>query len=166
MRLRSGQRVQPHMQRNERAVRLGDTHRVMSEESTTPDLVELVRGHLAALERHDFDATTNLYAPDAVLTSHGIGAFEGRAAIRGFYEDWFTSYEDITAEIEGALDLDNGVGFFVTVLRGCHAGSSAPVRLRYASVITVDDGLIVRSTNYLDIDQARAAAERLAEERG
>jgi ketosteroid isomerase-like protein len=138
----------------------------MPEESTTPDLVELVRGHLAALERHDFDATTSLYAPDAVFTSHGIGAFEGRAAIRGFHEDWFTSYEDITAEVEDALDLGNAVGCVVTVLRGCHASSSAPVRLRYASVITVADGLVVGSTNYLDIDEARAAAERLAEERG
>jgi hypothetical protein len=29
-----------------------------------------------------------------------------------------------------------------------------------------EDGLIVRVTNYTDIDEARAAAERLAEERG
>jgi hypothetical protein len=28
------------------------------------------------------------------------------------------------------------------------------------------DGLIVRNTTYPDIDEARAAAERLAEERG
>jgi hypothetical protein len=33
-------------------------------------------------------------------------------------------------------------------------------------VVTWIDGLIERTTNYFDIDEARAAAERLAEERG
>jgi hypothetical protein len=33
-------------------------------------------------------------------------------------------------------------------------------------VLTWLDGAIERATNYFDIDEARAAAERLAEERG
>ncbi|HXW58406.1 MAG TPA: hypothetical protein VEJ23_02895 [Solirubrobacteraceae bacterium] len=34
------------------------------------------------------------------------------------------------------------------------------------AVWTWRDGLIVRTTNYADLDEARAAAERLAKERG
>jgi hypothetical protein len=40
------------------------------------------------------------------------------------------------------------------------------VELRYAVVATWVDGLIQRITSYADIDQARADAERLAQERG
>src|SRR5205814_59616 len=45
-------------------------------------------------------------------------------------------------------------------------GGSGEVRLRYAAVGVWADGLVVRVTNYTDVDEARAAAERLAEERG
>jgi hypothetical protein len=38
--------------------------------------------------------------------------------------------------------------------------------MRFAAVTTWVDGLIERNTNYTDIDEARAGAERLAEERG
>jgi hypothetical protein len=43
---------------------------------------------------------------------------------------------------------------------------AADVRLRYAVVGVWVEGLVVRLTNYGNIDEGRAAAERLAEERG
>jgi hypothetical protein len=36
----------------------------------------------------------------------------------------------------------------------------------FASVVEWNDGMIDRMTNYTDIDEARAAAEHLANERG
>ena len=61
----------------------------MADGPTTPDLVELVRGIYEALKRLDFDAVMALYAPDAVLDATSTADhFEGRAAIRGFIEDW------------------------------------------------------------------------------
>jgi hypothetical protein len=63
-------------------------------------------------------------------------------------------------------DLGAGVSFAVVVMRGRPRGSTGWIRFRYASVGSWVDGLIERSTNYLDIDEARAAAERLARERG
>jgi hypothetical protein len=45
------------------------------------------------------------------------------------------------------------------------AGSSREIEARYAAVNVWVDGLIESVTNYADIDQARAAAERLAHER-
>jgi ketosteroid isomerase-like protein len=68
----------------------------MAEESTTPDVAELTRQQLDAWNRRDFDAAMSFYAHDAVFTSHGIGAFEGRTAIRGFNEDWLASFEAMT----------------------------------------------------------------------
>jgi hypothetical protein len=58
------------------------------------------------------------------------------------------------------------VTFPVIIQKGRPVGSTAHVRYRIAQVNTWVDGMIVRSTGYNDIDEARAAAERLAEERG
>jgi len=140
----------------------------MSEESTTPDLVELMRGLFAAVSRHDVDAIMACYAPDAVwdMSPTGLGTFEGQAAVRGFLEDWFGSYVEYERESEELLNLGNGVGFARFVQKARPVGSSGRVEERYASVQVWVDGLLVRVTNYTAIDEARAAAERLAEERG
>jgi ketosteroid isomerase-like protein len=140
----------------------------MPEESTTPDLVELGRGLFEAANRRDFDAILLRYAPDAVWDMNplgGLGSFVGHVAIRGFWEDWFASYEDLEIEPEEMLDLGNGIGFTVVVQTARPVGSSGEVRLRYALVSVWAEGLIERLTNYTDIDEARAAAERLAESR-
>jgi hypothetical protein len=57
------------------------------------------------------------------------------------------------------------VGFRVVIQKGRPVGSSGEVQLSYGAVGVWEDGKIVRMTNYRDIDEARAAAERLAEER-
>jgi ketosteroid isomerase-like protein len=136
----------------------------MAEEAATLDLVGLLRQWLDAWNRYDFDAGMSVYAHDAVFTSHGIGAFEGQAAIRVFNEDWLASFEGMTGKFEEVRDLGNGVTFAVIVLDSRPLGSSVDVRLRFASVAEWANGLIVRTRNYTDIDEARAAAERLAGE--
>ena len=141
----------------------------MPGESTTPNLVELGRGLFTAANRGDFDAILPRYAPDAVWDMNplgGLGTFEGHVAIRGFWEDWYASYEDFEIEPEEELDLGKGVGFTVVIQKARPVGSSGEVRLRYALVSVWVEGLIVRLTNYGNIDEARAAAERLARERG
>jgi ketosteroid isomerase-like protein len=141
--------------------------RVMAEESTTPDLVELQKRLTAAANRGDVDAIVAFYAPDAVydMSRVGMGVFEGPAAARGFIEDWWNSYEQIEWEVEEILALGNGVGFRVLVQKGRPVGSSGEVQLRYGTVSVWEGAKIVRITNYTDIDEARAAAERLAQER-
>ena len=59
----------------------------MSEESTTPDLVELTR---RSIETDSADAAIAFYAPEAVWDASpwGMGVFEGKAAVRDFFEDW------------------------------------------------------------------------------
>src|SRR6476620_11688224 len=135
-------------------------------ESTTPDLVGLVRRLVEAANRLDFDAAVSFYAPDAVLEGRASGmTFEGRTAIRGFWEDWAVAYEESELRLEEILDLGNGVVFGVACGSSRPVGSTGRVELRLAIVAVCEEGLIVQSVGYDDTDEARAAAERLAKER-
>jgi ketosteroid isomerase-like protein len=141
----------------------------MPEESTTPDLVELTRSILDAAQRRDFDTMLRTSAPDAVWDMNplgGLGTFEGHPAIRGFLEDWHGNYEELEFAPEEILDLGNGVIFSVIEQKGRPVGGSGDFQQRQAIVSLWVEGLAVRITHYGDIDEARAAAERLAEERG
>jgi uncharacterized protein (TIGR02246 family) len=139
----------------------------MPEESTAPDLVELTRRAIEAANTKDVDRLVSFYAPDAVWEAMtGLGTHEGTAEIRRFFEDWLGAYEEFEVEVQEVLDLGNGVAFVVVVQYGRPVGSTGSVQLRYASVSVWVDGKIARTTNHTEIDEARAAAERLAEERG
>jgi ketosteroid isomerase-like protein len=140
----------------------------VSEESKTHDLVELTRRSVEAGNRQDFDAQVSILAPDGVFDASpmGLGTFEGRAAFRDFLEGAQRPYVEAFAELEENRDLGNGVGFAVFSLTGRLVGSGGELRMRYAGVGVWANGLLQRGTNYLDVDEARAAAERLAKERG
>src|SRR5438552_2502635 len=139
----------------------------MAEQSTTPDLVELVRRLDEAASRLDFDAMVSFLAPDAVFEGRASGmTLEGRTAIRGFWEDMTVAYEEFEWRSEEILDLGNEVTFVVSRASGRPVGSTGQVELRLAIVAVWEEGLIVRVTTYDDPDEARAAAERLAESRG
>jgi ketosteroid isomerase-like protein len=139
----------------------------VSEESATPDLVELARTQLEALNSRDFDAVMSFYAPDAVYVGMQLGTFEGAPTIRGVFEDLVRPFSDLHGELEEIIDLGNGVVFSVISFTGHPVGSSGELQNRVASVAIWTEGVIeqfVQSTER--IDEARAAAERLAEERG
>ena len=116
--------------------------------------------------RRDVDAVESFYAPDAVLRSAEIGTLAGPAAIRSFFEDILSRYDEFHGELEEIIDLGNGVGFLVTVSKGRPVGGDEEVRLRVATVLVGTESVIEQQTNYLDIEEARAVAERLAESRG
>jgi ketosteroid isomerase-like protein len=140
----------------------------MSEESTTPNLVELTRHAIESAARHDLDEAMSVYGPTSIwdMSRSGIGTYEGDTAIRGLFEDSMETYEDLAVEVEEAVHLGNGVTLAMSYQRGRPVGSSGYVEVRYASVIEWTDGLIVRVTHYPNSNEARAAAERLAESRG
>jgi ketosteroid isomerase-like protein len=135
----------------------------MAQEPST-DLVALAR---RSIEVESFDAAVGFYAPDGVWDASpwGMGVFEGHAAIRGFFEDWRSPYSGIEWTAEEIRDLGSEVTFAVILQKASVVGSTAPTQLRYAAVTQWRDALIVRTTTYTDIDEARAAAERLAEKR-
>jgi hypothetical protein len=132
----------------------------MPEESTTPDPIALARLFNEAFNRRDWDAVESFYAPDAVaVAAKGVGTFEGAAVVRGVYEEAASFGDDFHIEIEEIIDLGNGA-------TGHPVGSSGELRMRTGNVVSWTEALIERETGYMDIDEARAAAERLAQERG
>jgi ketosteroid isomerase-like protein len=138
------------------------------DESTTPDLVEVARRQLEAVNRRDFDALLPYAAPNVVYDTSpsGFGVYVGIAAIREFIEGYWRAFEELRFELEEFVDLGNGVTFAVNRHHARLVGSTAPIQAREAQVAEWNDGRVVRITVYMDIDEARAAAERLAEERG
>jgi hypothetical protein len=93
---------------------VGDTPRVMPEESTTPDLVELMGKVVEAFNRSDVDTLMSFFAADAVFESPVLGtSFEGVAAICTFAEDWLGAFEEWAVEPEEIIDMGKGVVFVV-----------------------------------------------------
>jgi ketosteroid isomerase-like protein len=139
----------------------------MSEESTTPDLVELTRDAFEAVNRRDLDATMSFYASDAFWESPPLGmSFKGRPEIRGFVEDWMGAYEEWQAEPEELLDVGRGVVFAVVRHSGRPAGSVGRIQQVEGWVFVWAHGRIVQVTAHTNVAEGRAAAERLAEAGG
>ena len=136
----------------------------MPDESTTPDL-DLLQRSIDALNAGDIDAAVSLYASDIVWEGR-MQSFESRRALRGFIQDWLDAYDEFQFAAEEVPDFGSGVTFSVFIQRGRPQGTTGWVQDRHGVVSTWVDGLVRRVAFYSDIDQARAAAERLAEERG
>jgi ketosteroid isomerase-like protein len=151
--------------RQRRAITLRDTARTMPDESTTPDLVELTRRQFEFADRGDWDAILETYAHDAVWELRQGATFEGVDAIRELWVDYFSAYEEFEVETEEILDFGNGVILAVNKQKARLVGSASHIQTREAFLYTWERGVVVRVTMYTDIDEARAAAERLAEER-
>jgi len=141
----------------------------MSEESTTPDLEESVRRTIEALNRRDFAAALSLYAPDVVVELVSVlegGPLIGHEALRKFWRDLTESFQDFEFQGEDFNNLGSGLTFGVLVQRGRPHGSDRFIETRMGVVATWRDGRIAHARMYQDVDEARAAAERLAQERG
>ena len=83
----------------------------MPEESPTPDLVAGMQRYVDAANAHDVDAVMSLFAPDAVwdMGEGSISIVEGQAALREFFSEWISLYEDFEVEANEMQDLGNGV---------------------------------------------------------
>jgi ketosteroid isomerase-like protein len=140
----------------------------MSEESTTPDPVELTRRVYGFLNGGDFDSVVGMFAADSVwdVSNWGLGTHAGLDAIARFLQDWFGSMDEFEVHVEEMHDLGHGVVQVVVVQVARPAGSRKLLQVRSAPVFVWIDGLISQLTLYRDIDEARAAADRLAESRG
>jgi hypothetical protein len=147
----------------------------MPEEPTTPDLLELTRsmfeppGGAAFSQEAVVDTFSAHYAPDVVWESVGLGTtFNGLGASREFLRDWMARFEDYDIDIEEILDLGHGVVFVKSGHAGRPIGSPAHVRLPREVLVNVfvwERGLITHVVSSGDTPEARAAAERLAQDR-
>jgi ketosteroid isomerase-like protein len=145
----------------------------MTEESTRPDLEALSRRAIEALNRRDFDAALTVWAPDGVMELSPVGfgmvaggSVTGHAAMRRLWEELTSAFADFERVVEESHDLGCGVTLSVFLQCVRPHGSDRVVERRYGSVASWRDGRIAHGKAYVDIDEARAAAERLAQERG
>src|SRR3954471_21849319 len=127
--------------------------------------VDLVHKQLAALDRGDLDGVISSVAQDGALDGRA-DLIEGRAAIRGFLEEWFGAYEELNFELEEVSDLGGGVVFAVVIQDGRPVGGDGHLQQREGWVYRCVGGLIAHLSTLEGVDAARAAAERLAQERG
>jgi hypothetical protein len=148
----------------------------MPEESATPDLMALTRSMFDAPGRTPWsqgavvDTFTAFFAADVVWESVGLGTtFKGLEASREFLGDWMARFEDYEIDVEEILDLGNEVVLVKSGHAGRPIGSPAHLRLPREVLVNVfvwERGLITQVVSTGDRPEARAAAERLAEERG
>jgi ketosteroid isomerase-like protein len=131
------------------------------------DLVRLARQGYEAMSRGDLDGVMRCYAADAVLDMSAVGleTFQGNEAIRGFVEAWRRSYDDYRYEQEEMLDLGHGVLLSVVREEGRLVGGKGRIEERVAHLTIWANDKMEWYKHYPDPDEARAAAERLAEER-
>ena len=115
-----------------------------------------------AWNRGDLDAVLAAYHPDAVFVL--IGGFEnlvgrefrGRAGIRKFFDEYRAAFGEVHIEIEEAIPVGDRL---VVVQRQRNRGRAggAETTVRYGSVLSYQDELIIRSENYYTVDDALAA---------
>ena len=139
----------------------------MPERSTSPDLIELTHRAYACLNGRDLDAFVGLLGGSCVydLSRFDLGSYTGPEAIRRFYEEWIAPLHEFGVAVDDIRDLGNGV---ICATQAGHRGHDPHFSLELGGgVVGVwENGKLARMTVYPDIDEARAAAERLAESRG
>ena len=94
----------------------------MPEESTTPDLVELAQRRIDSVNAGDIGAATSLFAPEIVREGL-FQTFEGRAAARGFVQDWVDAYDEFALVPEEVLISTAG---WPSLCSSSAAGREAP----------------------------------------
>ena len=135
----------------------------MTDESTTPDVVEIATSLFEAADRGDWDAVVAPYAADVIWESEdGLTSAKGADAVRAQWEDWAGTFEDFRIEVENVLDLGSGVVHATFRMQGRMAGSSGILTTRRVLVYELRDGTAVRVFACADTSEARADAERLA----
>jgi ketosteroid isomerase-like protein len=139
----------------------------MPEDSTTPDPVELTHRAYGFLNRRDLDAVVALLSPTCVydLSRWELGVYAGAEAIRAFADDWLGKLHEYGVAVGEIEHFGDGVVYIAQVGHRARAPGGF-IELPSSVVAIWEGGLLAHVTVYADRDEARAAAERLAQERG
>jgi steroid delta-isomerase-like uncharacterized protein len=124
---------------------------------TLPTAVGLAHADFEALNGRDLDAAEALWHPDVVDDFVVLGAFRGRRAVRGLFEEIFAAVPDFILAPQEFLGGDEhatvrwrATGTFTgSPFMGIHA-TGRSVDLRGVDVMRWVDGLLVHNTIYYD----------------
>jgi uncharacterized protein (TIGR02246 family) len=134
----------------------------VSDESTTPDVVELLRHANDAWNRRDLDLWESLLSPDVVYrpipgfteTQERRGRDEARRFAEEFFEAWAV---DFVSKLDTVRVYGNAVVARV-VFTGHGRTSGVEISERMFEVYFFEDGLITRFEDFTDREEALKAA--------
>jgi len=117
----------------------------------------------------DFEVFIGSFSADAVVVSDprfpAGGTFEGRDAIRGFFEDVQTDWQGGSRVDYHELREVGGRVFGAFTWSGRGKASGVDTSIDIAVLWTIRDGVIVRAEYFFERDEALKAAELPSQER-
>jgi uncharacterized protein len=134
-----------------------DTPWAMSQEN-----VEIVRMAYDAFERGDLDAVSQLQAPtiewQTSVEDPDAATHRGRAAVRRYIEGYMETFPRLRADLEECVEAGGDRVLATVRYTGRARASGMDMDWRQWLIYTIEDGMIVRSAEYFDRDQALGAA--------
>ncbi|MDE1996546.1 MAG: nuclear transport factor 2 family protein, partial [Rhizobiaceae bacterium] len=98
-----------------------------------------------AINRLDYEAIEDFFAPDATYVSNGVGSLAGREAIMEAFRGYFDKYPDQTAVNSLVETLTPLSGRAVWSVRATNSKTGTPLVREGEETITFDeDGRVVR----------------------
>lgn len=118
---------------------------------------KVARDYFEALDRHDLDTASELWATDVIEDIVPLGVFRGTAEIRGFFEDLFAAMPDFQIKIErivtddgrAAVEYRMGGLFDGAPFQGIEA-TGRQIELRGFDLLEIEDDRITTNTGYYD----------------
>jgi ketosteroid isomerase-like protein len=126
------------------------------------DNVEFVRQALRTFNDEGADAAAAYYDPAVVLDNTqspfpDAGVYRGLDSVRGWFDGLADAFGNISYEIETSRDLGDQVAVLLRV-RGRAPHTGIEIDYRFAPLITVRNGKIVRIDRFAGFDEALEAA--------
>ena len=134
------------------------------------DNVEIVRRAMSAAYRRpkpDFETINVLYHPDHEIVSRladvlGVTSLRGAGGYREWLDNTGEVWEWMELELEEVSNIDDERVLVVSRARARSRLGGVPLDQRFGSIVTVDDGKLVRTQTYRSVDEARKAAGLVA----
>jgi len=89
----------------------------------------------------------------------GFGLYRGREQALAFLEEWSSAFEPFELTLEEVTKLDRSSALAVYSQRVRPVVGGPFETLRYAQIVEVAGGRIVRARSYTDVEQARRAGQ-------
>ena len=133
------------------------------------DNVEIVRRAMTAAFRRpepDFATINALYHPDHEIVSRladvlGVPSLSGASGFRRWLDDTDEVWEWIELELEEVSKIDGERVLVTSRARARSRLGGVPLDQRFGSIVTVDDGKLVKTHTYRSVDEALEAANAL-----
>jgi steroid delta-isomerase-like uncharacterized protein len=115
------------------------------------------RDYFEALDRHDLDAATEIWAPEVIEDIVPLGVFRGPAETRAFFEGLYAAMPDFQIKIErivtddgrAAVEYRMGGTFDGAPFQGIDS-TGKTIDLRGFDLLEIEDGRIQTNTVYYD----------------